>query len=77
MSNCLLLSNKKVTLMNTLGEKLRLLRMIKNITQAQLAKELGIGVNSVNRYENNVRIPKEKVLKKLSEYYGVSIDDFR
>ncbi|MBM7662796.1 transcriptional regulator with XRE-family HTH domain [Bacillus mesophilus] len=63
--------------MNTLGEKLRLLRMIKNITQAQLAKELGIGVNSVNRYENNVRTPKEKVLKKLSEYYGVSIDDFR
>nr|WP_275580293.1 helix-turn-helix transcriptional regulator [Bacillus mesophilus] len=56
---------------------MRLLRMMRNITQAQLAKELGIGANSVNRYENDARIPKEKTMKKIADYYGVHIDDIQ
>jgi transcriptional regulator with XRE-family HTH domain len=63
--------------MNTIGEKLRLLRMMKNITQDQLAKELNIGVNSVNRYENDNRVPKDEVLKRFADYYGVHIEDFK
>ncbi|MFZ3591499.1 helix-turn-helix domain-containing protein [Bacillus sp. DJP31] len=61
--------------MHTLGEKLRLLRMIKNITQKHLADELAIGLNSVGRYENNIRVPKYEMLKKFDDYYGIPIED--
>jgi transcriptional regulator with XRE-family HTH domain len=63
-------------LMNT-PEKLRSLIIMKNITQSTLAKELGISINSVNRYENDTRIPKEETLKKLADYYGVASDDLK
>ncbi|KAA0548388.1 helix-turn-helix transcriptional regulator [Bacillus sp. BGMRC 2118] len=63
--------------MQTLGERLRLQRMMKNMTQAELAKELDIGTNSVNRYECDARIPKTETLQRLADYYCVSIEELK
>lgn len=56
------------------SEKLKNLRKQRNITQEQLAKELGIGTSTIGMYESNIRKPSYKILKKISKYFDVSID---
>lgn len=56
------------------SEKLKNLRKQRGITQEQLAKELGIGTSTVGMYESNIRKPSYKVLKKISNYFNVSVD---
>lgn len=55
------------------NQKLMLLRKNKNLSQRELAKEIGLGVANITRYENG-RIPTASVLVKLSDFFGVSID---
>ena len=49
----------------SLGERLREARKAKNMTQMDLARELGISVNSVANYERGTSFPKEDYLYKL------------
>lgn len=56
------------------SQKLKELRKQHGLTQAQLAKELGIGVSTIGMYESNIRKPSYMVLKKISTYFNVSID---
>ncbi len=56
------------------SEKLKTLRKQHGITQEQLAKELGIGTSTIGMYESNIRKPSYKVLKKISNYFNVSVD---
>lgn len=56
------------------SEKLKTLRKQHGITQNQLAKELGIGTSTIGMYESNIRKPSYKVLKKISNYFNVSVD---
>lgn len=58
----------------TLGERLRLSRMRKNLTQTEAAKKLNISNNVLSTYERDVRDPDTKMLKALSELYDVSAD---
>lgn len=50
------------------------LRWGSDITQGQLAKELGVSRSTVVGYENGTRYPDYKTLKKIAEYFGVSGD---
>jgi transcriptional regulator with XRE-family HTH domain len=43
----------------TLGSKIKLLRNERNITQPDLATELGVTVRTVAYYENDERQPKK------------------
>ena len=53
---------------------LKKLRKEKGIGQVEISKALDIGQSSYSRYESgNSDIPTD-VLKKLSDYFGVSID---
>lgn len=58
-----------------LGQKIRQLRYKAGLTQEQLAEKLGIGPQSVSKWENAVSMPDITTLPLLAETFGVSIDD--
>ena len=58
-----------------LGKKIKQLRFKAGMTQEQLAEKLGIGPQSVSKWENAVAMPDITVLPLLAEIFGVTIDD--
>ena len=56
------------------AEQLKQLRKQKNITQKQLAENLGTAQTTVANYESGIRFPDEKVLLKLSDFFDVAVD---
>ncbi len=58
-----------------LGKKIKQLRFKAGLTQEQLAERLGIGAQSVSKWENAVTMPDITTLPLLAEIFGVSIDD--
>lgn len=58
------------------AEKLKKLRLSKNLTQKELAEELGVTQQQIARYENNLRMFKQDFLFQLANYFQVSINDF-
>lgn len=57
-----------------IGEILRNLRTLNNLTQKDIANILGITRSTYKDYELNISIIPIKHLVKISEYYNVSID---
>lgn len=60
--------------MSTFGERLKLLRKSRNLTQQQIADLLFVNKSSVSRYESNSQLPETPQLQKLADYFEVSID---
>jgi DNA-binding XRE family transcriptional regulator len=58
-----------------INRNIKTLRVRKDITQEQLAKVLQLKVKTVEAYEQGRALPKIKTLCKLSDYFGVPIDD--
>nr|QRZ16565.1 helix-turn-helix transcriptional regulator [Virgibacillus sp. AGTR] len=58
----------------TLGERLRITRMRKKLTQIEASKKLNISNISLSAYERDKRDPDTQLLKKMSELYNVSTD---
>ena len=58
-----------------LGKKISQLRFKAGLTQEQLAEKLGIGAQSVSKWENQVAMPDITALPLLAEIFGVQIDD--
>ena len=58
-----------------LGKKIKQLRLKTGLTQEQLAEKLGIGAQSVSKWENAVAMPDISALPLLAEIFGVTIDD--
>lgn len=50
-------------------------RTRKAITQAELAKRLGVTPNCITQWESGVRRPNVVMLKKLAELLGCTADD--
>lgn len=57
-----------------MGDKLKELRHIKNLTQKQVASRIGVAVSAVSSYESGERYPSYDVLIKLARMYHVSTD---
>ena len=57
------------------SEKLRELRMQKNISQAKLAADIHISRSAVAKWENGLGLPSDESLKILADYFGVAIDE--
>lgn len=50
--------------METVGERIRRLRITKELTQEQLGQSIGVGKSTINKYESNIiAIPNVKVVK--------------
>jgi len=58
-----------------LGKKIKQLRFKAELTQEQLAERLGVGAQSVSKWENAITMPDISTLPLLAEIFGVSIDD--
>ena len=58
-----------------LGEKIKELRLKRNWTQEDLAESLSVTCQTVSKWENMITMPDISLLPKLSEVFGVTIDD--
>ncbi len=53
---------------------LKFMRKQKNLNQLKVAFDLNISREALSHYENGKRSPDIQMLRKLSEYFNVSID---
>ena len=53
---------------------LKLIRKQKNLNQLKVALDLNISREALSHYENGKRSPDIEMLKRLSEYFNISID---
>ena len=60
--------------MKIFGERLLELRKEKGVSQAKLAKDLGVSFSVVCYWETNRSEPTAPNLVKLADYFGVSVD---
>jgi len=56
------------------AEKVKTLMKQQNMSQAQIAKLIGIDNSTVCRYLGGSRIPNISVLKKMADVLGTTID---
>ena len=56
------------------AERLKDLRKEKTLSQADLAKELGVSQRSISSWETGFRQPDFETLEILAKYFGVSTD---
>lgn len=56
------------------GGRIRAARENKGISQRELARQLGLGINQINRYELGLNDPSSTMLSRLAEALDVSTD---
>ena len=59
-----------------LGERIKELRLEKEISQATLGKAIGVSQKAVDFWERSINEPKASYIIALVEFFGVSYDDF-
>lgn len=57
-----------------IAERIKSLREQQNITQAQLARQLGITRSSVNAWEMGISVPSTQYIVELASIFKVSTD---
>ena len=60
--------------MKIFSERLKELRIERNLNQSELARETGLSQSSIARWEADDRDPTIQGLIVLAKYFGVSID---
>lgn len=58
------------------ADKIKYYRTQKNMSQEEVAEELETSAVNISRYENGERKTNQDILFKLSQMFGVSINDF-
>ena len=56
------------------GERLRILRTRKGLSQLDFAKQIKISKSAVNMYERGEREPSFEVLETIADYFNVDLD---
>lgn len=59
----------------TLGEQISRLRAVRGLSQEELANELQVSRQSVSKWETNGSVPELDKLMKLSDLFGVTLDE--
>lgn len=62
--------------MMTLGERIKELRVDKNLSQAQLAKEIGVSQKAIDYWERNINEPKANYIIALVKFFDITYDEF-
>ena len=60
--------------MATFGERLKQLRLSKNLTQKHMSVEFQVTERAYQRYESNGSTPHHNTLLALADYFDVSLD---
>lgn len=56
------------------GERMKQLRLLKKLTQEELAKKLNLSKSNISKYEANTVEPNLHTLRAIAELFDVSID---
>ncbi|MEI2443048.1 helix-turn-helix domain-containing protein [Priestia megaterium] len=59
-----------------LGNQLEKLREEQKMSQEEVAKQVGVSVQNIHKWENNQSYPGIQHLLKLGDIYGTTIDEF-
>lgn len=59
-----------------LGEKIKELRIDNGLSQAQLAKIIGVSQKAIDYWERNVNEPKASYIIALVKYFEITYDEF-
>jgi transcriptional regulator with XRE-family HTH domain len=59
-----------------LGNQLQKLREEQKMSQEEVAKQVGVSVQNIHKWENNQSYPEIQHLLKLGDIYGTTIDEF-
>lgn len=62
--------------MNDFGNKLKILRKGRKLTQEDVAESLGLNRSTISNYEIGRRMPSIRELKRFAEFYGVGLEYF-
>lgn len=57
-----------------IGDKIKMLRRKRKLTQSQLANELNVSAQAVSKWEKGLSYPNIETIIKISELFGVTID---
>lgn len=57
-----------------IADKIKILREKRGITQAELARKLGVTRSGVNAWEMGISVPSTQYIAELSVFFGVSVD---
>ncbi|UOQ43389.1 helix-turn-helix domain-containing protein [Halobacillus salinarum] len=60
--------------MNIIGKRIKQLRENNNLSQKRVSEALGVSNVQLSRYESGSRQPDYETLKKIADYFEVSID---
>lgn len=60
--------------MKIYADRLKQLLKENKLTQAELAKNIGISQNAIHNYTAEKREPKLEIAKRIADYFGVSVD---
>ena len=56
------------------GERIKILRKQKDLTQKEVAAQLGVHATQLNKYETGLHAPPPDKLVFLAEFFGVTVD---
>ncbi|MBN2466537.1 MAG: helix-turn-helix transcriptional regulator [Deltaproteobacteria bacterium] len=59
-----------------IGDRIRALRLERQITQIELARDLGITPSALSQIENNLCLPSLQLFIEIARYFGESLDSF-
>lgn len=62
--------------MINLGKLIKEMRLEKGLSQAQLAKEIGVSQKAIDYWERNVNEPKASYIVALVKYFEITYDEF-
>lgn len=62
--------------MLSIGQKIRVLRKSKNISQEELGLEIGVSRQTISKWEANTMNPNTENIKQLCDVFGVTADYF-
>lgn len=61
----------------TFYERLKELRISRNLSQAEFAKQLGISASSISMYECGQREPSFEIEERIADFFNVDLDYLR
>lgn len=59
----------------TIGENIRHLRELHELTQRELGSIVGVSDKAVSTWENGIKTPRMDALKRMADYFGVTVGD--